>query len=202
MESIADKIQRRINTSKTGSIFLPVDFLDLANRNAVDQALHQLVKQNFLTRVAQGIYYHPQYSTLLKKELSPNVAEIVSSIAKRENLTIQPSGATAANLLGLSLQVPGKITYVTNGAPKKIKIENQTIEFKPTSTKGLTGAGTVVGNVIQALKYLGKEEINEEVIAKLHKILQPKDKKALLAALKYVPGWMRPAITDITKEDK
>lgn len=199
MESLIDKIQRRIEKSKENYIFLPIDFIDLANRNAVDQVLHRLVKKNLLKRIAQGIYYRPKYSELLKKELLPSTSEIASIIAKRENRIIQPSGATAANMLGLSLQVPAKVTYVTNGSPKKIKIGNQIIEFKSTSTKGLVGAGTVVGSVIQALKYFGKDEITEEVTRKLNKLLQKKDKKALLAAIKYVPAWMRPAIISITE---
>ena len=130
------------------------------------------------------------------------VDAIVTAIAKRENRIVQPSGATAANMLGLSLQVPARIIYLTNGTSKILEVQNLTIEFKHASTKSLIGAGTVAGLVIQALKYFGKEGIEEKTIVKLKNTLKSSDKRILRENLRYVPAWMRPAIQLITIEEE
>jgi hypothetical protein len=103
-------------------------------------------------------------------------------------------------MLGLSLQVPARMTYLTNGTPKKIKVQNLIIELKHASTRSLVGAGSVAGLVIQALKYLGKEGIDEKTIAKLQDILKSSDKRMLKKNINYIPAWMRPAIQSITIE--
>ena len=43
--------------------------------------------------------------------------------------------AYAANLIGLSEQIPICIVFLTNGASKEIKIGNQSILFKTTTEK-------------------------------------------------------------------
>ena len=159
MESIQDKIEKHILKSKETQIFVPTDFLQFGSRSAIDVALKRLTEKGTIKRYAQGLYGHPQYSETLKTELIPSVDEIVAAIAKRENRIVQPSGATAANMLGLSLQVPAKIIYLTDGTSKKLTVQNLDIEFKHASTRSLVCAGTVAGLVIQALKYLGKDGI-------------------------------------------
>jgi hypothetical protein len=200
MESIQDKIEKFILKSKQTQIFLPTDFLRFGSRGAIDIALKRLTQKGTIKRYAQGLYGRPQYSETLKAELMPSADEIVAAIAKRENRIVQPSGATAANMLGLSLQVPARMTFVTNGTPKKIKVQNMIIELKHASTRSLIGAGTVAGLVIQALKYLGKEEIEEDTVAKLQSALKSSDKRMLRKNINYVPAWMRPTIESISME--
>jgi hypothetical protein len=200
MESIQDKIEKFILKNKKTQIFIPTDFLNFGSRSAIDIALKRLTENGTIKRYAQGLYGRPRYSETLKTEIIPSADEIVAAIAKRENRIVQPSGATAANMLGLSLQVPARMTYLTNGTPKKIKVQNLIIELKHASTRSLVGAGSVAGLVIQALKYLGKEGIDEKTIAKLQDILKSSDKRMLKKNINYIPAWMRPAIQSITIE--
>ncbi|MGC4432459.1 DUF6088 family protein, partial [Streptococcus suis] len=72
--------------------------------------------------------------------------------------------------------------------------------FKHASSKSLIGAGTVVGLVIQALKYIGCDGIDKMMIAKLQQTIKLEDKRTLKKNIKYVSGWMRPAIESITIE--
>jgi len=200
MESIQDKIEKSILRSKNSQVFVPTDFLKFGSRSAIDVALKRLTERGIIKRYARGLYGRPQYSETLETELIPGVDEIVSAIAKRENRIVQPSGAAAANMLGLSLQVPAKIIYLTDGTSKKLKVQNLNIEFKHASTRSLVCAGTVAGLVIQALKYLGKDGIGEKTIDKLKETLRSSDKRMLKDNLKYVPAWMRPAIQSIAIE--
>ena len=129
MESVQDKIEKFILKNKRTQIFLPTDFLNFGSRGAIDIALKRLTQKGTIKRYAQGLYGPPRYSETLKTELIPSADEIVAAIAKRENRIVQPSGATAANMLGLSLQVPARMTYLTNGTPKKIMVQNLIIEL-------------------------------------------------------------------------
>ncbi|MFQ3223899.1 MAG: hypothetical protein ACI8Z5_000138 [Lentimonas sp.] len=58
------------------------------------------------------------------------------------------------NLLGLSLQVPAKIVYLTDGAKKTVVVGQQVIQLKPTTPKNMQTAGRVSGLVIQVFRYL------------------------------------------------
>ena len=54
-QSLESNILARIRHSGRGSVFVPGDFLDLGSRQGVDFALHRLVKQGVLRRLARGI---------------------------------------------------------------------------------------------------------------------------------------------------
>ena len=89
----------------------------------------------------------------------------------RDKITLQPSGAYAANLLGLSEQVPMKIVFLTNGPERKVQIGNQIIIFKHTSPRFMATAGRVSGLVIQALRHIGKKHVDTAIEARLRKNL-------------------------------
>lgn len=50
----------RARASGRGGVFTPSDFLDVAGRAAVDQALSRLVKGGKLRRLARGLYDFPK----------------------------------------------------------------------------------------------------------------------------------------------
>lgn len=66
--SVPDQIMRRARACGRGGVFTPSDFLPLAGRAAVDQALSRLVKNGKLRRLARGLYdfpkVHPQLGLL------------------------------------------------------------------------------------------------------------------------------------------
>ncbi len=58
--SVPDRIMKRVRASGRGSVFTPSDFLDMAVRGAVDQALSRLAKAGDLRRLARGLYDFPK----------------------------------------------------------------------------------------------------------------------------------------------
>src|SRR5580698_7570677 len=87
------------------SVFLPADFLDLGSREAVDVVLHRLVRKGIIRRLARGIYDFPKEHPMLGW-LQPSPEKIAEALVGRDYTRIQPTGAYAANILGLSEQVP------------------------------------------------------------------------------------------------
>lgn len=154
--SVEHKLQEKINSSKRGTLFMAHDFSELGSPEAVRVALHRLVKENYIKRVTQGIYYLPEISTLIG-ELTPTAEKVAVAIAKRDKIRTIPTGSYALNALGLSTQIPTKIVLLTDGSPRIIQVGNRTIKFKRASPKVLLTKGEISRLVIQGLKEIGKD---------------------------------------------
>lgn len=188
-ESIENKILHRIIRKKKGWVFAPTHFLDLGNRAAVDQALSRLVRSGDIRRLARGLYDYPKKHPDFGKVL-PSVDCVAAALAEKDNLKIQPSGAYAANLLGLSDQVPAKVVFLTDGSTRVVQIGNWHIKFKKTTPKNMATAGRVSGLVIQALRYMKQENVDDEIINRLKRKLSIEDKEQLISDIRYAPAWI------------
>jgi predicted transcriptional regulator of viral defense system len=194
-------MDRRIHSSmlegKPGQIFGANDFAQLGTRASIDQALSRLCKAGHIRRVSRGLYDIPRKHRLLG-ELLPSVHEVAKALADKESLTLQPSGAFAANLLGLSEQVPVKLSFLTDGTSRRLNIGRQTVVLKRTTPRNLATAGRVSGLVIQALRHLKKEHVDDQVIAKLNDKLSDEDKRVLREDKQHAPVWIAKLIDQIT----
>ena len=188
-QSIGSKVVSRIYGKKRGWVFTPNHFLDLGSRTAVAKALERLADSGTIRRLARGLYDYPEKHPVLG-ELPANYERIAQALAGRDSLKIQPSGAYAANLLGLTEQVPARIVFLTDGANRTVRINKQQIVLKRTTPKNMATAGRVSGLIIQALRYLGKDHVDDEIIGILKKRLSQDDKLQLMGDLRYAPVWI------------
>ena len=189
MQSIDSKILSRIYGRGKGCVVTPGDFLDLGSRQAVDLALHRLANKGTLRRLARGLYDYPRIDPELGL-LSPTIDTIVKALKGRDKILLQPSGGYAANLLGLSDQVPMKIVFLTDGPARRVQIGKQLIMLKHTTPRAMASAGRVSGVVIQALRHIEKRHADDAVVAGLQKRLTANDKKQLLKDIRYAPAWI------------
>ncbi len=188
-QSIYNRVVSKIYGRRRGWVFTSTHFLDLGNRSAVAKALERLADSGTIRRLARGLYDYPEKHPVLG-DLPANYDRLAQALAGRDNLKIQPSGAYAANLLGLTEQVPARIIFLTDGANRKVQIKNQQIVLKRTTPKNMATAGHVSGLVIQALRYLGKDHVSDKTIEILRKRLTKDDKRELIADLRYAPAWI------------
>lgn len=195
-KSIVNHVKSRIIKHGRGWCFTPKHFLDLDSDTGVRSALSRLQRDKFIRRLAQGIYDYPREHQTLGM-LPPKAEEVAKAISEKNAIQFQPSGAYAANLVGLSEQVPGRIVFLTNGPSKKIKIGKQEILFRTTTEKNMYPAGTRVGLVIQALRNLGKYNIDNIALARTQKFLAGTSRNELIKYLKYAPRWIRAHIFSI-----
>jgi len=198
MKSVNNRILARIRRLGRGSVLTTIDFIDIANRANLDVALSTLVANGVLRRLSQGIYdypiQHPKLGTL-----APDIDKVIDAVKRRTGDKLQVNGATAANLLGLSTQVPAKIVYYTDGYGRVIKVGNWKIQFKHAGPKILAGAGQMAGVALQAIRYLGKQNAGKTVINKMATILSPKDKRQLKKMIYAAPSWAHNPLQEITK---
>jgi len=197
-QNIINTVKKMIAGHGRGWCFTPRHFLGLNSDTGVRQALSRLQREKMIRRLAQGLYEYPRLHAILGT-LPPQVDEVAKAIAEKNGIQIQPSGAYAANLIGLTTQVPGRIVFLTNGPSKKIKFGKQEILFRTTTEKNMYPAGTKVGLVIQAYRNLGKENIDDAVRARTKKFLKGTTEKELTKNLKYAPQWIRSIIFTFMK---
>lgn len=188
-QTLSDKILSRIYGKKRGWVFTPVHFRDLGNDLGIRKALQSLCDRGVIQRPARGLYLYPKIHPKLGV-LSPTPDQIAKALAGKDDLRIQPSGAYAANLLGLSEQVPAKVVFLTDGMNRKIKVGNQEIILKRTTPKNMATAGRTSGLVIQALRCLGKQHVDDVVIDTLARRLSPDDRRQLIKDIRYAPAWI------------
>jgi len=199
MQSIDSKVISRIYGRGRGCVVTPKDFLDLGSRQAVDLALHRLVKKGTLRRLARGLYYYPRIDPELGP-LSPTIDDIAKALKGRDNIRIQPSGGYAANILGLSEQVPVRVVFLTDGPERRVQIGRQVIVFKHTTPKSMATAGRVSGLVIQALRYIGQKHLDKSISNRLKKRLSEDEKKQLIQDIPYAPAWIAQEMRQIAQQ--
>jgi hypothetical protein len=183
-----------------GSVFVPSDFLAIGSRSAVDLALHRLTKRGTIRRLARGVYDYPKLHPVLGL-LSPSAETIAQALAGRDRTRVQPSGASAANALGLSEQVPANAVFLTDGQSRTIRIGPMTIQLRRTTPRNMAAAGRLSGLIIQAFRELGKEKVTEARIAHLKRTVPANEWRKLLADLKLAPVWMHPILRELAEEE-
>ncbi|MFT3829868.1 MAG: DUF6088 family protein [Opitutaceae bacterium] len=198
--SIERSVSSRIYGRGRGSVLTPSDFVDLGSRAAIDQSLHRLTKSGTIRRIARGIYHYPESHPLLG-EVAPSIDAVAKALSNSEQAKIQASGAYAANLLGLSEQVPAKVVFLTNGRARKVKLGNLVIDLRPTTPRNVAAAGRTSGLVLAALRYLGKSHITSARIAHLRRTLSREDRRQLLADLAIAPAWLHPYLRAIAVDE-
>jgi hypothetical protein len=200
MQSIEDKVLSRIYGNGRGWAFSQKDFLDLGSRSAVDNALSRQRKKGTIRRVIRGIYDYPADSVILKAPLSPKLDQVADAVARKFRWRIQPSGPAALNLIGLSTQVPGKIVYLSDGPKKSYDIGKQTLAFENTALKESAFKLPQSALIVQSLKSLGQNRINEGVISKIRKWLKPELRSKVLKDTRSASDWIYQAIRKICRE--
>lgn len=184
---ISDRINHRLGGP--GAVVTPKDFLDLAGRDAVDQALGRLVRSRVLVRVGRGLYHLPRTNPTLGIEVPPDPDIVAAAIGRQTGSRVAPSGAAVANRLGLSTQIAAKPVYVTTGRSRTVQVGNQTLRFKRVAPRRLPASDGVVDRALQALRELGPDP-DESVITTLRTLLSPGQRGELLELAKYDTGWV------------
>lgn len=199
LNSIDSQILEAIHSRGYGTVFVPTDFLNLGSRQAVDIVFHRLVQKGTIRRLARGLYDFPEEHPILGK-LRPSPEKIAEALIGRDCTRIQPAGAYAANLLGLSEQVPAKIVFLTDGPSRTIKIGATTIQLRRTTPKNMTMAGRLSGLLIQALRELGKENVTTEQIEHLKRTIPLDKRQDLLKDIRLAPEWMHSIFKKLAME--
>lgn len=198
-DSIDQQILNAITALGHGAVFVPTDFLSFGSRQTVDIVLHRLVRKGTIRRLARGIYDFPQEHPKLGK-LLPSPEKVAEALVGRDCTRIQPTGAYAANILGLSEQVPAKVVFLTDGPSRMVKIGPTTIQLRRTTPKNMAMAGRLSGLLVQAFRELGKENVTPERLKHLKRTIPLNARKELLKDIRFAPEWMHSIFKELAEE--
>ena len=201
VDSTDSKILQRIRSRKRGWVFTPDSFVDLGSRQAVDLALMRHRQSGLIRQLARGLYDYPKIDPQFGP-LQPSTDDIAHALAGRDATRLQPSGAYAANLLGLSTQVPMKVAYLTDGRPRTVQVGKRQIILKRTTPRNMATAGRSSGLVIQALRHLGRENVDEQIIAQLDRRLDDNARRQLMNDIRYAPAWIAEIIRKLADQEQ
>ncbi len=164
--------------------------------------LHRLEKSGSIRRIIRGLYDYPESSNLLKRQLSPNINQVAHALARKFRWKIQPTGATALNYFGLSTQVPGRLIYLTDGPKRSYDIMGTTLEFNNVGLKESKLKYPQSELVVQALKSLSEDRVDDPAIATIRERLTAPERKKILHDTQYITGWIYGIIKKICREEE
>lgn len=201
MQSIDNRVVARIKGYGRGWVFVPGHFLDLGSREAVRQALSRHARAGTIRQLARGLYDYPVEHPTLGR-VAPSSEAIAKALVARDAVRLQPTGAYAANVLGLSEQVPTRVVFLTDGPYRRVKLGKREIILKRTTPRNMATAGRKSGTIIQALRHIGPKNVDEHTTGILRRKLSSDDKIQLRKDLKYAPEWIAAILRRLTEEER
>jgi hypothetical protein len=184
-----------------GWAFSSSDLMQKFTRQQADNILSDLVKRKKIRRICRGMYDYPKYSELLEQLLSPDIEQVARAFSRKFNWKIEISGDSALNILGLSTQIEAKYIYLSNGSNRIYNVFDTTLEFKKSSLKDIGFKHKESSLIVQALKTLGQDRINDKVINDIRNKIESSKYKKILSDTKTTTVWIYETIKQICKED-
>jgi hypothetical protein len=187
--STASSIEGYIMQHGPGEPFATSELLGYGSRASIDQTLSRMAKQGTLERVTPGVYVQPRVSKYVGKvKLTP--MQVAGAVARSSGSVLEVHGAEAAREFGLTTQVPVQPIFSTSGRSREIKYGEETIVLRHTSQRRLLFAGRPAGRAFSALLYLGKSEVNAEVLQSVRRRLPEGEFELLASARSKMPAWL------------
>ncbi len=187
---LATTVLRHAKKLPEGGIVSSKEFLHLGTRANVDQVLSRLARKELLLRIGRGMYTRPVKSRFGIRP--PSSRAVIKAISQRTGETIVPSGAVAANALGLSTQIPMRELFLTSGPSRSIKLGRRQVELRHAPQWQVrTG---VAGAALRALLSLG-ENVSAATMNQLWAGLTPGEQKQLKASVGLAPVWLATTVS-------
>jgi len=196
------QVRERVDATEPGTVFVPSDFFDIAEAVKINMCLKRLTESGELTRVMHGIYAKPRYSKMLNISVPPYSDNIAKAIARNYGWTIVQCGNTALNMLGLSTQVPATMVYVSDGPYKEYNADGVALKFKRTNSKNeIATVSYKTALMIQALKAIGKDNVTNNTLRKLSKVLDYNEKQKALKESQRITAWVSDCVKRVCVEE-
>mgnify|MGYP001218806741 CR=1 FL=1 len=195
-EKYQEEIEKRVNEFENGYAFTAVDFLDIADTDAVNKALSRMSDDSKIRRIIKGVYDKPIFSTLLQENSTPNIDSISSALARKFNWTIAPAGETALNYLHMSTQVSNRWCYISDGPYRDYQVGPYTIEFRHCANREISGRCYMTIVAIQAIKAIGRTNISKQDISHLKTALAGVEKEKIIEESRSSTSWVHKIIRE------
>lgn len=193
MSHLTEAILSAAQALPEGGMLSPKEFLHLASRAAVDQGLTRLMREGKLLRVGRGAYAAPVLSRFGSRP--PSTQSVVEAIESASGEIVVANGASEANALGLTTQVPTREVFLTSGPSRQLRLGNRNVELKHGSRWQLGLGKRPAGMAIRALSWLGPEQALS-ALEILRTKLPTEEWIAMRSARATLPSWMARAVSE------
>ena len=196
MSHLSETILSTAQALPEGGLLSAKEFLHLASRAAIDQALTRLTREGRLLRIGRGAYAAPVVSRFGTR--APASGAVVDALEFSNGEIIVANGATEANALGLSTQVPTREILLTSGRSRILQFGKRTVELKHGSRWQLALGKRPAGMAIRALSWLGPEQAST-ALRILRTKLPPDEWAAMRSVRAVLPSWMARAVSEASE---
>jgi hypothetical protein len=198
MSHLAENIMSVAQAMPEGGMLSPKEFLHLGSRAAINKTLSRLARDGKLLRVSRGAYVRPHQGRFGVRP--PSTESVLQGIEASRGETVVPHGATEANALGLTTQVPIQEVFLTSGASRTIHLGSRCVELKHGNRWQLLLGKRPAGQVIRALAWLGPEAA-PAALEQLQSRLLEAEWEAVYSARDALPSWMAKVVSEAMAHD-
>lgn len=195
-------IKKIIESSNQNTLFNVKDFVSLTNYDNCKIILNRLEKEGFIRRLIDGFYYRPVFSTLANQFVPVSSYAFVNKISEIYGWSVCVYGEAALNYLGLSTQVVSKYIFISDGPYREYNIDGVIIKFKHTNNKFIKNLSFKAATIVEAIRYLGKEHIDNKDILTIKKQISKGEKEELKFYKNKLPVWMHIIIEEVICDEK
>lgn len=193
MASEAKEVAARIAAAGPGRAFTAADFSDVTSSRNAGNVLGRMYARGDIARAIRGVYYVPEKSELLGAEVPASVDEVVRAVARANKWVVAPAGDAALNALGLDTQVPARPVYVSSGPYRTYSYGPYEIELRHRANRDLLDCSPATRTVVQALKALGRDGVDETAVRRIASNLSEEEADALLGESVGLTSWVTEA---------
>lgn len=192
MESLTDTILERAGRLREGTPVSAITFLDLGTKPAIRSTFLRLVRAQKLLRVCRGIYVLPVVSRFGSS--APSAHRFIEALSKQSGEDIVSSGATIANALGLTTQVPVRLVYWTSGRSRKLNVKKLVLHLEHVASWQLAFAKEPAGDIVRVLAWAGPRHVHM-VLEKVAKKVPRSDRVKVAQHAPRFPHWLADALS-------
>ena len=198
-ETVYTDILAAIAQKGRGRIFFAQEFYDRWPDSTVRFTLSRLAEDGQVVRLARGVFCYPRLSEHGTKMLLPDTDTIARAVALKTCVRIVPVGDQAAFLVGLTSLQLASSTYLTDGAPRRIRLANgRTIEFRHTSEMRIFAfVDRRMQLISAAVRAVGREGVRAQERETIRWQLAGVSDAAFAADLPLCPGWVRDLLLEL-----
>jgi len=177
---------------RSGAVFTARSFVGM---NA-GPSLSRMVRAGHVRRLAPGIWHKPENNPLIG-DVPPSSPALAVAVAELDRAVVQPSGASAANVLGLSDQVPARSVFLTSGPSRFIQLGKHRVIFKHAAPRHMVGAGTLAGLIITALRHIGRTHVDDVILDAVRRAVPAAERRKVARLLQGGPAWIAEAVVPV-----
>ena len=191
MKELDKAIAAELAKMPEGTPMTAAAFLHLADRETVSRTLCVLAKGGEVFRVARGVYV-PTITGRFGRHC-PGDYLFIKQLARQSGEAIATFGASCANALGLTTQVPMRVVYWTSGRTRSYKMGKLIVQLQHVPGWQLVLWNKPEGELVRALAWAGPTEVGK-VLRQLAEKVPEEAIREIKKHASLFPDWIQCAL--------